>query len=610
MNETQWFGEMVRCTLALSISAAVLAALTRLLKITSPRTQRIACCLVLLQGWLVVHPTLELPWGESHAAAPLGEGEPLAAPAPAVFSKPPIPLRNSVIAPDSPSGPGSHAKGTDLSPAPRRAVMLRLALAVWAGGVLVSVAIPLAGYGRFLHQVRGQPVVAPEWLDEWRQVLAECGLRRRIELRLTTGTGPLLCWTPRGYRVLVPERLWNELDATQRRMVLRHELAHCLRGDLWKSSLVRLLALPHWFNPFAWWAVRRFDEAAEWVCDALAPRNELERVDFAKVLLRLCLSESRPWSLTAAVGGRVMTDRVRRVVNPAREPDALIKSTALAFCCLALLLVAWLRVEVVARESEPPPAATSNADAAPTDDGPTDDEQATDQTADNRSLRDVDAAIIEALVKQQARFATCHIEYIATQQPTADAEPAVPTEERVEFGRDDAGGRWFRKANQYVDGVRKEQRDVYVEQNGKRAISVSQHNWNGLNPPMVSIAQPRPESEHAFDAEPLFGLFPHGNPLSSMLEKKRVQVRTVEGDAVLQWANAVADHVLHYHVRLSRAHEWLPVYYLYKLDGRPIRQWRATRIEQSGDVWYAAEGEFGFSTPSTFKVTRFEIGQP
>src|SRR5262249_54471037 len=57
--------------------------------------------------------------------------------------------------------------------------------------------------------------------------------------------------------------LWRQLDSGERLAILRHELAHYRRGDLWKSLVARLLALPHWFNPLAWRAGRRFDEAAE-----------------------------------------------------------------------------------------------------------------------------------------------------------------------------------------------------------------------------------------------------------------------------------------------------------------------------------------------------------
>ncbi len=95
-----------------------------------------------------------------------------------------------------------------------------------------------------------------------QQKITEC-----IPLRTTADLGPLLVWRVRGAEVLVPKSVWETLSKKQRLAILCHELAHYRRGDLWKSAIIRLMALPHWFNPLAWWIVRNLDECAEWLCD-------------------------------------------------------------------------------------------------------------------------------------------------------------------------------------------------------------------------------------------------------------------------------------------------------------------------------------------------------
>jgi len=52
-------------------------------------------------------------------------------------------------------------------------------------------------------------------------------------------------------RLVVPRDLWDDLPPQARSGILRHEAAHDLRRDAWKSLAVRILMLPHWFNPFA-----------------------------------------------------------------------------------------------------------------------------------------------------------------------------------------------------------------------------------------------------------------------------------------------------------------------------------------------------------------------
>ena len=630
-----WAGELARATAVVAISALVVTAAMRIMNIASPRAWRAAGCLVLVQGWLVIHPRIEVPWGE---AEPAGPRELVASGAPQIPQRTETSApRNIARAEPREASPSSAAAGVDQPTAsqtlavveprtalaagapsgnPWTAAIARGLLCVWAAGIAAAAAALVASYWRFLREIGVSQPLAPEWRDEWRQALAEQGGLRRIELLVTAGVGPLVCWTPRGRRVLVPEELWRELNSLQRLAVLRHELAHCRRGDLWKSLAVRLLAAPHWFNPFAWRAVRWFDEAAEWACDALAQRTEEERLEYAKALLRLCHCRASSRSLAAAAGGRRVAARLERMLSPPSAPDGLFRKLALAACSAALLLGALVRVELVARAAEANAAAETGDEAAQDKQAKQDTPaKATDKgakaggapAADRKAPTEIDASFIEMLARREAKFAICRVEYV-TWEDKGESPPAE--ERRVEFARD-GRGRWLRKENEFKGGVRTRQYEFYVEQDGKRAISVSQHNWNGLNPPQVHIDQPRPESRHAYDATPLFGLFPQDKPLSSMLQDQEVNVEVVDGDARLQWARQVANFALRYEVRLSTEHDFAPVEVKYSLNGETVSHWQAAQLKQVGDVWYAVEGEF-FNRPRryAFKTTRFELGKP
>ena len=85
------------------------------------------------------------------------------------------------------------------------------------------------------------------------------------------------------YRLIVPADAWRTLEQSQRLLILRHELAHIERHDVWKSLAMRILALPHWFNPLVWHIVRRFDESTEWACDEAAAGAAPDRIpDYAR----------------------------------------------------------------------------------------------------------------------------------------------------------------------------------------------------------------------------------------------------------------------------------------------------------------------------------------
>lgn len=610
MNDSAaWLAELARATAVLSLSVVIVAALLRLLRITSPAVHRLAYGLVLVQGWLVVRPTIELPWRDHQPIAVTGgagtdatiadlPAVAIIAPAADEIASPPGATAAN-IAKTPPTASEEAAAGAAL-PAPQANgkgawnAQAEVVLAVWLFGALATVVFLIGSYGRFLRKLGTTLPIAAQWLDEWRQALAERPVKRPIELRVTAATGPLVCWTPRGYRVLVPESLWNGLSAPQRLAVLRHELAHCRRGDLWKSLAVRLLAALHWFNPFAWWAARRFDEAAEWACDALAPQSATDRVEYAKVLLHLCRPTTARSSLAAAIGGRAMAARVRRVLFAAGGDDATFKKLAFVCGMLALVVCGWVRIELIARLSADEPAAQLLGKAP--------------EVVDVSSLIDV-------LARHEARFGTFHIEYVSTERREDDeGNPLPDSEDRVEFARDAQAGRWFRKATTLTGGVRTQQVDRYTDQSGKRAIESRQTNWNGMNPPHVAINQPRNDG---YDAEPLFGLFFNSTPISAHLKGRRVSVAVVDGDALLRWATTAGPFTYEYQARLSHEHGLLPIEFQCAVDG-PIdvpqtTQWRATRVKQAGDVWYAAEGEIiktHLQGRQRFKVARLDFGQP
>ena len=68
--------------------------------------------------------------------------------------------------------------------------------------------------------------------------------------------------------VLLPRHLLTELNRDQIKSILAHELAHIRRRDHWTHVFgVLVLSLNFW-NPIAWWASRKLQQAKEECCDA------------------------------------------------------------------------------------------------------------------------------------------------------------------------------------------------------------------------------------------------------------------------------------------------------------------------------------------------------
>lgn len=88
-------------------------------------------------------------------------------------------------------------------------------------------------------------------------------------------------------RILLPARAAETLGGAALSHALLHELVHVRRRDGATRLLARLAAAVHWFNPAAWYALRRLEAECELACDAavLARLGERERVSYGRTLL-------------------------------------------------------------------------------------------------------------------------------------------------------------------------------------------------------------------------------------------------------------------------------------------------------------------------------------
>jgi beta-lactamase regulating signal transducer with metallopeptidase domain len=315
----------------------------------------LACVLILLQGWMIVPISLAIPWYEpasqpSSAQAlremtydTQGRPEMLAG---SLQVRPRLHGTGGLIAASSPAGRGpGYLLGTPY----RLGWVLLMTWLAGAAGLASALAFRILRFRGALPRLSVPPA---DWQAEWNELLCRQGVRRRLPLWVTRDVGPMLCWLPDGPAVLVPADLWTRIPRDARRAVLRHELAHYRRGDPWKSLVVRLLALPQWFNPGAWWAVRMFDQCGERSCDQEAAGEVAERLEFARALTQLAALRHPVHAVGACAHSHPLVCRVRCLLeSPDLEIHSMRKVVLLAVA-VALFLVGAVRVELVAKAGE------------------------------------------------------------------------------------------------------------------------------------------------------------------------------------------------------------------------------------------------------------------
>ncbi|MCL2711324.1 MAG: hypothetical protein FWE95_10625, partial [Planctomycetaceae bacterium] len=395
---------LFRTTLVLTLCGGVCFLALRRIESRVPKLSRLLWVAVLLTGWFWLQPVIQIPIGETADLRPQTVAD-FAVPAfveppTMVGSRPPggyvgdsrqepeTAIYDVVVAPSaeyrtlSPGGrqptiietdnpiPAQERAGVSPPVAPprgssatnRQVYAQPLLLAIWFGGMGIVILLSTTAYLRILLSLR-KATCADETLSaSWWQLLTKHGISpKAVPMVITQHLGPALVRTPLGYRLAVPGELWSELSESGRQGILKHEFAHFRRRDVWKSFFVRMLALPHWFNPVAHYAANRFDELAEQLCDrdafcseTLKGRQE-ELSEFARILLLLHDNAPTRFVARQSIFGRNSGNNLQSRIaslnaHPLTERTSVMKKTVLVLGTAAILFAALFRVEFVAQE--------------------------------------------------------------------------------------------------------------------------------------------------------------------------------------------------------------------------------------------------------------------
>ena len=329
---------IVRTTLCTTLAALATLLILPILGINSSRTHRVAWVLVILQGWLILPLTFTVSVADQVPA----EQSSIVSSIPAEPSQTILPQIQPRV--DEPLMWQRHGK---------QAVFV-----LWLLGTMVVLGLYLKRYFSLIaHTPLGSVPESTVWKKEWCEAADTISTRKNVHFRVTHSVGPLLCFVPFIYLVLVPKVLWTRLSREDRLAILRHELAHLKHGDLWKNLLIRIFALPQWFNPLVWLAVRRFEEAGEWSCDeAVIASSNLASTGYASTLLRVAdFSANTPCGAVAASGG-LLTRRITRLLSSSNKEVSQVKNLALPLLLSLIAIGQIIRIESVHAE-EPVEAA-------------------------------------------------------------------------------------------------------------------------------------------------------------------------------------------------------------------------------------------------------------
>ena len=179
-------------TTACTLIAFCLARLL-LVRVSSPRVHQVAWVLVLLQGWMVapglIYFSIPVPSGDiSTDKIASVDIEPSGLPAP-------VP---------EPSIDMSMGDSESLEPFPWLSTL-------WLLGIGGTLSHYMWRYQTSIRQIPLGQKPEQMWSEEWQRTLRQAEVRRHriIQFRISDNVGPLCCYVPFFYLVLVPRRLWR-----------------------------------------------------------------------------------------------------------------------------------------------------------------------------------------------------------------------------------------------------------------------------------------------------------------------------------------------------------------------------------------------------------------
>ena len=229
-------GGLVRTTIFLSVGFCLVEGFLGLFRVTSPRIHQFCWLAVLLLGWVWVRPTLDFSATQNFVAST--EATQLVSSEPSLSSYP------------------AYYKQVTL-----------VVLFVWTVGICAVLLRALRNYRQLCRHLSETVEPSAPWKEQWERTLKYENLDQPVPLRISTQIGPTLVRKYNGYEIVVPMELWKTLEPRERLCLLRLQLSHLRNRDVWKFFLVRLLVLPHWFNPLSWIALHRFERSVDFASD-------------------------------------------------------------------------------------------------------------------------------------------------------------------------------------------------------------------------------------------------------------------------------------------------------------------------------------------------------
>lgn len=161
---------------------------------------------------------------------------------------------------------GQIAKTPDTNSVRPKPSLFDLIFAVWIAGGIIFVSIPIAGCLHYKYRITkgGERIESGEAFETFLRMKSQLRIRRKVSLiRYARAASPMIIGFIRPALVLPSD----DFSGEELQFIIRHELIHLKRGDVYIKLLCVLANGVHWFNPLIWIMRREAAIDMELSCD-------------------------------------------------------------------------------------------------------------------------------------------------------------------------------------------------------------------------------------------------------------------------------------------------------------------------------------------------------
>lgn len=230
--------------------------------------------------------------------------------------------------------------------------ILETGCAVWIAGAFLWLGYhAVAGliYQKRLLRWCREPEGA--WLSVVREAAGDGGIPSRVKVLVSSGgAGPMVIglFCP---KLILPER---EYDRMELRFILRHELIHYRRHDLWYKALLLLVNATHWFNPAVYLMCREAARDLECSCDSAVVAGigpEERRFYMGVIMAKAARTTGSSYLSSNFHGGKgQLKKRLTNILDMGRRQKGIFAFAA--FLLMALILASLVKQPIEGKTAD------------------------------------------------------------------------------------------------------------------------------------------------------------------------------------------------------------------------------------------------------------------